>query len=659
VADKQFEALVGQGTQYADYLQKQIVALEQTINAGVGTTEDEDKLVKLQASLYYENGGIEKFKKGITDTAEEFSTLTERLEFFRREQEKLGNTKDERTAFLAEQIVGIEKQRKDLLAQYFIETNTNEAKRLGIQAHFNDLRAALDKNYLDKKSQAYRDAYDRINNDELKSLAELDTKTKDVVEKASNELDEILDSGRRKKLVGFIEQMNQQLTEFQLSGKDTKGIEAAIDNANEGLKELDTSSLGELFTILGQTGQELSNAEGQLGKFGKSLVDTSRQAQLFFTAIKAGAKPTEIVSSITGLLLNTVSRLINQKKEERRLQLANNAAMNEYNYLLTEKIRLESIARSNGFTQNYEGQIDDTASALTKASSDYTNAIRDLQNAEGPEITAKPIFGLWGKEVRIDNLTSRYKDLVNEAGELNVELASSLLNSEALSDEEQVMLDNAIKASKELEKVREQGKNIIQDLVGQVANNLRQSLIQAFKDGTSAAEAFGKSVSEIMADVAVKLLFDKVMQPTYERFSAEINESLYGKTGDRSIIDDIERYQDYGLKAAETFYGGIKEVQDSIIEKTGINPFNGTQADGNSLSGSIKSVTEETAGVLAGQMNAIRMTQATSLEVNRSQLLALTTIANNSEYLKHLELLKSIDKKLSSGVDLRSGGIDV
>ena len=78
------------------------------------------------------------------------------------------------------------------------------------------------------------------------------------------------------------------------------------------------------------------------------------------------------------------------------------------------------------------------------------------------------------------------------------------------------------------------------------------------------------------------------------------------------------------------------------------------------LSGAIKGITEQTAGVLAGQVNAMRINQVEGIQIMRQQLMHLAEIAANTRYNKNLERLPSIDRKLDAlSVDsLRASGLN-
>lgn len=72
----------------------------------------------------------------------------------------------------------------------------------------------------------------------------------------------------------------------------------------------------------------------------------------------------------------------------------------------------------------------------------------------------------------------------------------------------------------------------------------------------------------------------------------------------------------------------------------------------NNLAGAIKGVTEETAGLIAGQMNAIRMNQAHVLALMDEQLAYQMEIAENTRHnrkLNQLDLLPQILNELRKG----------
>ena len=79
-----------------------------------------------------------------------------------------------------------------------------------------------------------------------------------------------------------------------------------------------------------------------------------------------------------------------------------------------------------------------------------------------------------------------------------------------------------------------------------------------------------------------------------------------------------------------------------------------------SLTGAVKGVSEETADILAGQMNAIRINQLDMAAIMRQQLQQLNQIAVNTGYNKYLtriERIITILEQNQSGNTMRSQGL--
>lgn len=92
------------------------------------------------------------------------------------------------------------------------------------------------------------------------------------------------------------------------------------------------------------------------------------------------------------------------------------------------------------------------------------------------------------------------------------------------------------------------------------------------------------------------------------------------------------------------------------MSKNGPLDFEATN-EANSLSGAIKGVSEETAGLIAGQMNAIRINQAHALALMDEQLTYQMEIAANTRYNRKLDLLVDIKNILQSGKSSASNTI--
>lgn len=188
---------------------------------------------------------------------------------------------------------------------------------------------------------------------------------------------------------------------------------------------------------------------------------------------------------------------------------------------------------------------------------------------------------------------------------------------------------------------------LLQTSIKDLAQGISDALVTAFQNGESAAKAFDATINDMMLNL-IKNSFkvnvvEKALQPLISKMEAAMS--------DYKLSDaELEAITGYANSARTNILAGMRSYQDLISQLN-------LGQDAASLSGSIKGITEDTADVLAGTLNAIRITQAESVDVIRRQLSVMTEIAKNTRYNKYLE---SIDAKLDSlsSESLRASGLN-
>jgi hypothetical protein len=109
-------------------------------------------------------------------------------------------------------------------------------------------------------------------------------------------------------------------------------------------------------------------------------------------------------------------------------------------------------------------------------------------------------------------------------------------------------------------------------------------------------------------------------------------------------IEDLTGTYQEMIEAAETQW----ETIQGVLESAGMEL---EEAGRKGLTGAIAGITEETAGLLAGQFQAIRINTVDILSNMESIIIINSRIADNTEYNKYL---KDINDKLSKGISLES-----
>lgn len=210
-------------------------------------------------------------------------------------------------------------------------------------------------------------------------------------------------------------------------------------------------------------------------------------------------------------------------------------------------------------------------------------------------------------------------------------------------------------ASREIEDIiADITKSITQTDAKSAADELGEALINAFEGGTSAAKAFDKVSGDILRNAvinALKLQFlEQPLQNAIKRlqhdmgFDAEGNGSFDGLTE-----AEQKRFRDSVAKAGANFAEAFKVYEDLFNELN--------EKDPSTLSGAIKGASQESIDLLAGQANAVRMNQVTSLDLLRQQLTRLSNIDANVGVIasRLLAILNRLTAQADDG--LRGQGI--
>ena len=210
----------------------------------------------------------------------------------------------------------------------------------------------------------------------------------------------------------------------------------------------------------------------------------------------------------------------------------------------------------------------------------------------------------------------------------------------------------------------------IQDMYDEIANDILQtnakdfastladSLTEAFKAGEDAANAFEQTVNEVLQNAIVNQLKKKFLENQLQSALDSLYTDMGYWSGDNFIFDGLTEQEiaDFKAKvqAAANNYNQALDVYKDLFKDLEIE-----DDSEDSLTGAVKGVTEETADIIAGQMNAIRINQMEATQVLRQSLQALNTIANNTAYNRLLQDILSAVRELQrpSGDSLRSQGL--
>ena len=208
----------------------------------------------------------------------------------------------------------------------------------------------------------------------------------------------------------------------------------------------------------------------------------------------------------------------------------------------------------------------------------------------------------------------------------------------------------------------------IQDMLDAIANDILQTdaktlagelgdaLVQAFGKGEDAAKAFEETVNEVIKNAVLNQLKKNFLEKQLQGALDGLEKSMGYWNGDEFVFDgltdaEIAAFKNQVAGITSQFNQAMQVYSDLFKDIVPEDP-------DTSLTGAVKGVTEETASLVGGQMNAIRINQMEATAILRQVLMQLAIIAQNTSYNRFLQSIDARLERLSNGGDpLRSQGL--
>lgn len=198
--------------------------------------------------------------------------------------------------------------------------------------------------------------------------------------------------------------------------------------------------------------------------------------------------------------------------------------------------------------------------------------------------------------------------------------------------------------------------DILQTDAKTFANELGDALVSAFAKGESAADAFGETVDNVIKQAVLNQLKKNFLEKQLQGALDNLEKSMGYWNGDEFVFDGLTDAEIAAFKAqVSNITNGFNRAMDAYSDL--FKDVAETEDPDTSLTGSVKGVSEETASLVAGQMNAMRINQMESTVILRQQLAHMATIAQNTSYNKFIESIYMHLKSSTSGDSLRSQGL--
>lgn len=533
----------------------------------------------------------------------------------------------------SETTTGLNLLRENEIAQV---RRQNQLKNLAFETDIAIRRLALSKNFYVFES------------DRLKKHLELQKKAKEEELK-------------------ILEQQYKETPTPELANKVTDAT-LAIAEMEKGIKKLSAQKFQEIAGFVTQISGGLSDLFGADSSAGKALGWATDFGE-------AGAK---IASGDPKAMIEGTLQAAGTIKDIIATNAQANREIREFAYELEQAALNYSIAIIAALkdlkSANDSLFYADTSNTLLQGMEGYNAAVQkeiDLVSKLGDTTVQvgkkkKKFMGITtGTKAIWEDVLTGYKkvldtddELIDKNGQVNKQIAESLLNSGKLSKEATNLINQILDAQDAAASAMAQVESTLESLAGSIGDDLKTALMDAFQDGGAigAAEKFKESVSKTLEDIVT----DKMFSAIYGEMLGELEDRMknsYGSGGDQDLVDDIMWFYKQSQDGANAFYDQLAKAKEEL--KAQGFEIASTEREGASkgiATASQDSITELNGGVYAlrQSVNTLVNLEKESLLIQKTHSVALDQIAKNSEHLKLLPAIKGALEDINSkGVTLR------
>ena len=537
---------------------------------------------------------------------------------------------------------------------------------------------------------------------------EFETWSNRIITASVKKLDELLIEVQEKleNLQGEIPGDNNAIAVLQAAKQKIEKRRAELNakKKEEEERAMDTTSWTELHRVLtdvvdtfNEVGEAIGGAAGEIisvaGKVSASTLQMVNAIQAYRTA-KSNGNKLGMASGILGGISAGVSALTSifslfkggETSLERNLRLARE--FNEELRIMNERSKINSdtydsifgdrlydryrqnveVARTarDGLSETQE-QIMTRGKEVFEPFSKGSTGLANLDKvAKTWETDADSVYNMqvqtrhstWFRSAKYKSLGSLVPELFDD-GELNMEALKEFVENggdtfKHLSDANRKMLQSLVDDWETYEEAIGAVNDYLQGIFGDLGNTLTDALVDAFENGTDAADSFVESVGQAMRKLAKDMIYSNTLGQVFEDAEKRFDEI------NRESYSDEERFSKWSEAMQQLMTDALGQQDEfnklwaefrRIAAESGISidsMENTTQQSGKS--GAMQTVSQESFSRVEGLVTSIQIHSANfddNLEgivpVLGQSLNALQTIAGHTGSLPQIyELLEAI-----------------
>ena len=261
------------------------------------------------------------------------------------------------------------------------------------------------------------------------------------------------------------------------------------------------------------------------------------------------------------------------------------------------RLKTTAIDLANSISNGRSGvfSVGDVAKAMTAISS--MDAVL-IQTAKGQY------------ETLADYVRKNKIDLFGDDGILNtddIDRLDALINNltdDMVSEDDKMYLNSVLDTLKAMKTAEDELESVVNDFLGDLSETMADALWTEFTDGgESAWEAWQDAGKEAISEVAKSMLRSIIQKKWLEQYLVPL-ENAFAEQDIEQIAALIDKMTS-DINAFEDGKSWLNKLNDELL-KRGIDIFSSSSSSDGSLSSGIKSITEDTASLLASYINGIR-----------------------------------------------------
>ena len=463
-----------------------------------------------------------------------------------------------------------------------------------------------------------------LSNEQLEELkkqqqAELDELDDAYISKNDNykKLFEDLRELSNKEIEEAIKKAKELLSVSNMSEEMRKSINARIKDTERMFSQKKLSEINQY----SQAVRDLANAFSELGgstgnsalsSLGSAIGNIAGQFTSLIEAIKryksgniSSADKFGAVANFASNLISSIADSTRQRKDaEEQYYTSVISYQNAYNLALIEQKRIQKELDSSFLLKDRTEQLKTEFDTIRKVGDEQQKQLEQIRQrgqvkvgtenrtdwggvatmTAGGAVTGAMIGGAVGAVVGavagfvgglfsskkpkdvFGNLLQTYPNLLEQSAngvwKINKAQAENVKNSGLVNEETKLMLQQYIDLENELEKSRAKIKEIVTEFAGNLAPNIQNSLVEAFKAGEDAIVKMGETMDKVVENMVSSIIFQSIFKDTFKKLEDEMQKSK-DVGGDGNWVDDFGRfYREAGAKTKQ-YYEALTQARDS------------------------------------------------------------------------------------------------